>query len=82
MRTIIRFSLDDDYSSALGQKLTKIPVDAGFAHQPNTATYERTDMRVSDLGQVMQSFWNAASAHPGPGVFDHFWMYSDRQVSN
>lgn len=87
MRTIIRFSLDTDTYSALGQKLTKILVDAGFVHTPKTSTYECTiDMPVLQLGQVLQSFWQTVTDHVtnnvGPGRFDHFWMYSDKQPSD
>jgi hypothetical protein len=75
MRTIIRFSLDSDGSSALGQKLRNILEDAGFLLK-STSTYESLNIAESNLSQMLQEFWNTVHDHSGPATFDHFWMYS------
>lgn len=83
MRTIIRYSLDGDYGSKLGQKLTKILGDAGFVHlEEKTATYECTNISVSQLGQALQSFWDTANEFSETVTLDHFWMYSDKRTSS
>ncbi len=77
MRTIVRFSIDGEKNRALGNKLTKVLVDSGFQYLDGTATYEG-DLTPGTLGIALQSFWDKASTHVGPGTVDHFWMYSDK----
>jgi hypothetical protein len=82
MRTIIRFSVDGERNSALRNKLTLRLENAGFVRQPNTATYEHHTIDESDLGRLLQDFWQCAYLHRtsgrGRGRVDHFWLYSDR----
>jgi hypothetical protein len=75
MRVTIRFSLNSDTDSALGNKLKTALRNAGFAIAappdtmvPGTATYEVANMQVSQLGPVLQQFWDAAANHGRPWV--------------
>ena len=78
MRAIIRFSVDNETTGALNNKLNKVLTDAGFAKAQNTATYERNGLQALGLGQILQDFWNTTHSHTAGGRLDHFWMYSDR----
>jgi len=78
VRTIIRYSVDDDMNGQTTNRLRKALEDNGMLFTPATATYEghRTE---AELGRVVAAFWRAAAraATSGPGRLDHFWMYSD-----
>ncbi len=78
MRTIVRFSVDNESNSALRNKLTNVLVRAGFDRGKNTATYEHIHIDQLALAKVLHEFWKRANSHPGTGRLDHFWMYSDR----
>jgi hypothetical protein len=74
MRVTIRFTLNTDTNSALGNKLNATLTNAGFAIAPppdtmlpGTATYRMANMQVSQLGPVLQEFWDAAANDDGPG---------------
>lgn len=78
MRTILRFSVDNEANSALRNRLSGRLTAAGFVRNANTATYETQHITPAALATVLELFWNDAQNHAGPGRIDHFWMYSDR----
>ncbi len=78
MRSIIRFSVDDEVDGALANKLRKVLESANYLKHPSsTATYENGNINVQELAGVISDFWTQACGHPGPGRIDHVWMYSD-----
>lgn len=77
MRTIIRFSVDNEKTGALRNKLNGVLTSNGFVLTRRTATYEHANITQTTLSNVMSSFWGAAVTHKGTGRLDHFWMYSD-----
>ena len=79
MRTIIRFSLDGDYGSALRNKLAPLLEAQGFVRGTKTATYEHGSIGASDLAQVLGDFWSTVAKHKGKGSLDHFWLYTDEE---
>lgn len=77
MRTILRFSLDDDANGGLANKLRAILTNIGLEHQGRTGTYEANNVGAAQLGRALEEFWHAVATHDGRGTVDHFWMYSD-----
>lgn len=78
MQAIVRFSITGEPNAALRNRLLGILYEQGFEKKGNTATYETpNDITAGQLRDAMRNFWQAISAHPGPGAIDHFWMYTD-----
>lgn len=75
MRTIIRFSLNEDRGSRLRNQLTPILEDAGL-NRISTGTYDG-DVREADLRRVLSEFWRTMDRYRGRAHLDHFWMYAD-----
>jgi hypothetical protein len=77
MRAILRFSIDNERTSALRNALAKILVSAGFVLSGKTATYEHANISEADMAKALNDFWARAANHGGSGTVDHFWMYTD-----
>jgi hypothetical protein len=80
MRTIIRFSIENEKNSALRNRLATILESGNFVRQGKTATWEHRNIGNRKLGRILGEFWRAAAGHQGPGHVDHFWMYSDMVI--
>ena len=78
MRTIIRFSIDNENNSVLRNNLANRLTQADFQRNDNTATYEHQNVTKAELAALLNDFWTRTHQHQGPGRVDHFWMNSDR----
>jgi hypothetical protein len=76
MRTIIRFSLNNDPGSGLRNALAGILEGAGLVRTIKTATYEG-DLTEDEIRDALRKFWNVADGYT-PAYVDHFWMYADQ----
>lgn len=76
MRTIIRFSLNDDRGSRLRNILNPILENAGM-QRVSTGSYNG-DLTEADLRGMLARFWNAMANFRSRAHLDHFWMYTDQ----
>jgi CRISPR-associated endonuclease Cas2 len=77
MRTIIRFSLNNDSKSKLRNSLNQILTTAGL-ERISTATYEG-DVSEIQLRKTLATFWRTFVTQSGKAHLDHFWMYIDNK---
>ena len=75
MRTIVKFSLNNDSNSALRNRLTSILQTIGL-RRTGTGTYEG-HVQEAELKSALGEFWGATAGHRGNAQLDHFWMLVD-----
>ena len=82
MRTIVRFSINNEDNARLRNHLVGILEDVGF-RKVGTASWEHDSLGIEKLPEVMSDFWAAAAdpqgrARADEGVaIDHVWTYTD-----
>jgi hypothetical protein len=67
MRATIDMHCSNDGGSSLRNKLFPILVSGGFSPTQIVGLYETDNISESQLTSVLNSFWQMASNHVGPG---------------
>ena len=77
MRTIIRYSLNRDTGSALGNQLDPVLKGAGLKKIGTRSWDGDIDERM--LRDALRKFWRTMNQFQGNAHLDHFWMYADNR---